>query len=188
MMWGGYQILTRLSQRTDSPDTTLVWSAFAAFAATTLAAPWGWQWPDAQGWALMIVAALLGAIANYALIRALDYAEASAVQPYSYTLLVWVTILGAVVFGDIPDHWTIAGALLIVASGLYSWHHDRRMNEKKPSSRPKPSEARRSGGTSSCMRAERRGPSTPLRSGRDDGVRCQSSSDPGTSAGPARTT
>src|SRR5580704_13961012 len=149
VMWGVYQILTRLSQRTDSPDTTLVWPAFAAFAATTLAAPWGWQWPDVQGWALMIVAALLGAIANYALIRALDYAEASAVQPYSYTLLVWVTILGAVVFGDIPDHWTIAGALLIVASGLYSWHHDRLMNEKKPSSRPKPSEARRSGGTSS---------------------------------------
>src|SRR5216683_1175297 len=128
VMWGGYQILTRLSQRTDSPDTTLVWSAFAAFAATTLAAPWGWQWPDAQGWALMIVAALLGAIANYALIRALDYAEASAVQPYSYTLLVWVTILGAVVFGDIPDHWTLAGALIIVASGLYTWHHDRRMS------------------------------------------------------------
>ena len=104
--------------------------AFAAFAATTLVAPWGWQWPNAQGWALMIVAALLGAIANYALIRALDYAEASAVQPYSYTLLVWVTILGAVVFGDIPDGWTIAGAAIIVASGLYSWHHDRRMNEK----------------------------------------------------------
>jgi len=128
VMWGGYQILTRLSQRTDSPHTTLVWSAFAAFAATTLAAPWGWHWPDAQGWALMIVAALLGAIANYALIRALDYAEASAVQPYSYTLLVWVTILGAVVFGDIPDHWTLMGAAIIVASGLYTWHHDRRMS------------------------------------------------------------
>ena len=51
-------------------------------------------------------------------------------QPYSYTLLVWVTILGALVFGDIPDHWTLAGAAIIVASGLYTWHHDRRMNQK----------------------------------------------------------
>jgi drug/metabolite transporter (DMT)-like permease len=126
VMWGTYQILTRLCARTDRPDTTLVWSASAAFAATTLTGPWGWQWPDASAWALLIASAILGAIANYALIRALDYAEASAVQPYSYTLLVWVTILGAVMFGDIPDHWTLAGAVLIVASGLYTWHHDRR--------------------------------------------------------------
>ena len=126
VMWGGYQILTRLSQRTDSPDTTLVWSGFTAFVATTPVAPWGWQWPDPQGWALLIVAALLGALANYALIRALDYAEASAVQPYSYTMLVWVTILGAVVFGDFPGTWTIFGAAVIVGSSLYAWHRDRR--------------------------------------------------------------
>ena len=61
-----------------------------------------------------------------ALIKALDYAEASAVQPFSYTLLVFVAILGAVVFGDIPDGWTMAGAAVIVASGLYTWHHERR--------------------------------------------------------------
>jgi len=48
------------------------------------------------------------------------------VQPYSYTLLVFVTILGVIVFGDIPDHWTLAGAAVIVTSGLYTWHHERR--------------------------------------------------------------
>jgi drug/metabolite transporter (DMT)-like permease len=37
-----------------------------------------------------------------------------------------VSILGAIVFGDIPDHWTMAGAAVIVASGLYTWHRDRR--------------------------------------------------------------
>ena len=47
-------------------------------------------------------------------------------QPYSYTLLVWATLLGALVFGDIPDRWTILGAAIVVASGLYTWHHDRR--------------------------------------------------------------
>ena len=128
LLWGIYQLQTRLCARTDSADTTLVWSAFVAFIATSFVGPWYWQWPDAWTWFLLLVTALLGAIAHYTLIRALDYAEASAVQPYSYTLLVWVTILGAVVFGDIPDHWTIAGAAIIVASGLYSWHHDRRMS------------------------------------------------------------
>jgi drug/metabolite transporter (DMT)-like permease len=126
-MWGLYQILTRLCARSDSSDTTLVWSAFVAFAASTLVGPWGWQWPTPSVWALMIVAAILGALAQYALILALDYAEASAVQPYAYTLLVWVTLLGLLVFGDFPDAWTIAGAVVIVASSLYAWWRDRRL-------------------------------------------------------------
>ena len=126
LLWAAYQILVRLCSRTDSPDTTLVWSAFVAFGATTLIGPWQWRWPDATAWGLLIAIALLGALAHYTLIKALDYAEAGAVQPYSYTLLVWAAALGALVFGDIPDHWTLAGAAIIVASGLYTWHHDRR--------------------------------------------------------------
>ena len=126
LLWGGYQILTRLVARTDTPDTTLLWSAFTAFVATSFVGPFEWQWPDATSWALLIAMALLGALAHYTLIRALDYAEAGAIQPYSYTLLVWVSVLGAIVFGDIPDHWTLAGAAVIVASGLYTWNRDRR--------------------------------------------------------------
>ncbi|MDI1284351.1 MAG: DMT family transporter [Reyranella sp.] len=126
VLWAGYQVLVRLCSRTDSPDTTLVWSAFVAFGATTLVGPWQWRWPDSTAWALLIAIALLGALAHYALIKALDHADAGAVQPYSYTLLVWAAVLGALVFGDIPDHWTLAGAAIIVASGLYTWHHDRR--------------------------------------------------------------
>src|SRR3954464_6125115 len=89
LLWAAYQVLVRLCSRTDSPDTTLVWSAFVAFAATTLVGPWQWRWPDATAWGLLIAIALLGALAHYALIKALDHAEAGAVQPYSYTLLVW---------------------------------------------------------------------------------------------------
>jgi drug/metabolite transporter (DMT)-like permease len=47
------------------------------------------------------------------------------VQPYSYTTLVWATILGALVFGQFPDAWTITGAAVIVASSLYAWYLDR---------------------------------------------------------------
>jgi drug/metabolite transporter (DMT)-like permease len=38
-----------------------------------------------------------------------------------------VTLLGFVLFGDVPDGWTILGAAIVVLSGLYSWHHDRRI-------------------------------------------------------------
>jgi drug/metabolite transporter (DMT)-like permease len=126
VMWASYQILTRLASLSDSPGTSLLWSAVVALIATSFVGPLYWQWPTVAAWALMIVISLMGAVAHYALIRALDYAKAGAVQPYAYMLLVWVTILGFVLFGDVPDLWTILGAAIVVASGLYTWRHDRR--------------------------------------------------------------
>ena len=109
------------------PDTSLIWAALVPLIATTFVGPIGWQWPTTAVWILMALISLIGAVGNYAMIKALDYAEAGAVQPYNYTLLVWATLLGVVMFGDVPDGWTIVGAAIVVASGLYTWHHDRRI-------------------------------------------------------------
>ena len=125
-LWAGYQVLTRLAARYDAPDTSLLWSAFVALVATSFVGPLGWVWPTPIAWTLMVIVAGMGAVAHYALIKALDYAEAGSVQPYAYTLLVWVALLGFLVFGDVPDGWTILGAAIVVASGLYTWRHDRR--------------------------------------------------------------
>ncbi|HYD06210.1 MAG TPA: DMT family transporter [Reyranella sp.] len=125
VLWAGYQLLTRLNARWDPPNTSLLWSAIVAFIATSFVGPFDWTWPTPTAWAMMIAVAFIGAIAHYALIKALDYAEAGAVQPYSYTLLVWAAVMGWLAFGDVPDEWTITGAAIVVASGLYTWHHDR---------------------------------------------------------------
>jgi drug/metabolite transporter (DMT)-like permease len=126
VLWAGYQLLTRLNARFDAPDTSLLWSAIVGFVATSFVGPVEWVWPTHLAWALMIAIAFIGAVAHYALIKALDFAEAGSVQPYSYTLLVWAAVMGWLVFGDVPDHWTIIGAVIVVLSGLYTWHHDRR--------------------------------------------------------------
>jgi drug/metabolite transporter (DMT)-like permease len=126
-LWASYQILTRLAARQDSADTSLIWAALVPLIATTFVGPIGWQWPTPMVWILMVLISVIGAVGNYAMIKALDHAEAGAVQPYTYTLLVWAALLGAVMFGDMPDGWTILGAAVVVASGLYTWHHDRRV-------------------------------------------------------------
>ncbi len=125
-LWGLYQILVRLVSRGDRPETTLLWSAFSGLIVVSCIAPFHWQAPDSLAWLLLIGVGILGSLSHYALIKALDFAEAGAMQPFSYMLLVWATVMGAIVFGDIPAAWTILGACLIVASGLYAWRHDVR--------------------------------------------------------------
>lgn len=124
LLWAVYQLLTRLCAATDKPETTLLWTAAIGFAATSLVGPWQWHAPTLTGWLLILGVAVLGSLSHYALIRALDFAQAGAVQPYSYSLLVWAAVLGALVFGDIPDGWTLAGGGIVVLGGLYNWYQD----------------------------------------------------------------
>jgi drug/metabolite transporter (DMT)-like permease len=124
-MWGLYQILTRLCGRTDSGATTVLYSAWVMLVITAVFAVPGWIAPSGFEWGLLIVIALLGCFGHLALIFALAVAEAAAIQPYSYTLLLWVSVLGVVVFGDVPDAWTIAGGAVVVLSGLFAWYRER---------------------------------------------------------------
>ena len=125
LLWALYQVLTRLTARDDPAETTLLWTALSGLAGTALLVPWYWAPPSPTAWLLLAGVGLLGSLSHFALIKALDFAEAGAVQPYAYTLLVWATMLGFLVFGDLPDAWTIGGAGVVVLSGLWSWHRNR---------------------------------------------------------------
>lgn len=129
-LWGLYQIMVRMCARDDAPETTLLWSAFVGLAAVSILAPFYWRAPDLLAGTLMLGIGVLGALSHFALIKALDFAEASAVQPYGYTLLVWAAVLGALVFGDIPALWTVIGGIVVVLSGLYTWDRDRRESRR----------------------------------------------------------
>jgi drug/metabolite transporter (DMT)-like permease len=54
------------------------------------------------------------------MIKAYEQAEAGTIQPFAYLQLVWVSIMGFALFGERPDVWTITGAGLILAAGLYT--------------------------------------------------------------------
>jgi drug/metabolite transporter (DMT)-like permease len=87
--------------------------------------PFHWTEPTGIDWFLLAVAGIGGTLAHVCIIVALHMAPASTLQPFNYTMLVWATVLGFLVFGDLPDAWTVVGALVIVFSGLYAWHRER---------------------------------------------------------------
>ncbi len=123
-----YVITTRLLARTDSSETTLFYSNLVGALAMLPIVPFVWTMP--QSWflvLLMVVIGAFGSFGHYLLIRGHRLAPASALAPFIYTQLVWTTTLGFLVFGDIPHRWTIAGGLIVVASGLYLLNRERKV-------------------------------------------------------------
>ncbi len=131
-MWAIYQIMVRLCARHDSTETTSLWTAVVGLGATSVVGPMMWQWPTGSQWGLLCAIALLGAIGHTGLIKSFSLAQPSSLQPYNYSLFVWAIVVGYLMFGDIPDRWTLAGAMIIIASGIYAWHRERvRAAEKR---------------------------------------------------------
>lgn len=120
-----FQISTRHLSSTEQPMTLLAHSAILGAIATTLWLPFDWKTPDGEGWLLLVALGGLGALAHFCLICSLRQAPASAVVPFTYTNLIWSVSYGFLIFGDVPDVPTVAGATIIVASGLYIYHRER---------------------------------------------------------------
>lgn len=119
-----YSLTTRSLSRTDGATTTLFYSASIGAVLISLAAPTFWQSPDFMGWVMLATVGLVGGASHFLLIRAYDHAPASVLAPFSYVQLIWMAVLGYVFFGDLPDSWTITGALVVAGSGLYVFYRE----------------------------------------------------------------
>ena len=97
----------------DGPAREMAWSGTAHALVAELGVG------AATHSALMLALGVFGAIGQSALTKAMQAAAALIVAPFQYTQLIWVTIAGFALFGTLPDLWTLAGAAVIIASGLY---------------------------------------------------------------------
>ena len=85
----------------------------------------GWV-PITPALALLMLVAALCVVAGYLFsIMTMRVGEVSFVSSFRYTALIWGIVLGVVVFGDIPDGWTLVGSVIVVATGLYSFQRER---------------------------------------------------------------
>ncbi|MBH67830.1 MAG: EamA family transporter [Rhodospirillaceae bacterium] len=120
-----YLVLTRLASKFDSIGTSTFYTGLVGLVVLTIFVPFEWQTPSGSDWGWLIFASILGLCGHVSVIKALSLAEASALQPFFYVVLVWATFLGYIVFDDIPDIITCLGAFVIVSSGLYAWYRER---------------------------------------------------------------
>ena len=70
------------------------------------------------------------------MIHAFYVAEASLIIPFKYLSLIWATLLGFLMWGDIPDRWILLGAALVIGSGLYIMHRESRLARRQARATP----------------------------------------------------
>ena len=123
--WALALIITRKIAATDSPQTTILWSAMIGAVVLTLLLPFNAAWPTFWQFSLCLILGVLSSAGQWLVVLAHRLAPASLLAPFSYTQLPWVTFGGYLVFNNLPDQWTLVGASVIVASGLYTAHRER---------------------------------------------------------------
>ena len=115
-----YQMQTRQLPLSEDPLVTLFYTATTGTVALSLSLPWFWpeRLPDTADAMLIALLGLLGAAGHLLMIFAFRQAPASVLAPFNYGHLLWATLLGWLVFAQLPDAWSFLGMALIAGSGL----------------------------------------------------------------------
>ncbi|WP_231848925.1 DMT family transporter [Paramagnetospirillum magneticum] len=118
-------VLMRVMGRTEAAVTTVFWFSVLTMILCGAALPLVWRTPDTQAWGLFAATGILGGIAQLLISQAVRLAPASLVAPFDYFHIVVSASLGWLLFSEIPTLNTLAGALVVMASGLYVLRSDK---------------------------------------------------------------
>lgn len=120
------QVLSRALASTDRTQTTIIYTALVSVAILAIPMPFVWQTPEhGTTYLLMIGMAALAAGGEIMVIKALQIAQAAVLAPMHYSLMIWATIYGWIIFGQLPDFWTWVGTSVILITGLYLINRER---------------------------------------------------------------
>ena len=132
--WSLGLILTRKMAATDRAETTMFFSALTGLIVLSAIIPFHFVVPSGTQLWMALAQSVLSSTGQWLVMQSLRYTAASTLAMFSYAQLLWSTIAGFLVFAVLPDQWTILGAAIIIASGVYTAHRERvRAREKKES-------------------------------------------------------
>ncbi|HVZ14700.1 MAG TPA: DMT family transporter [Bauldia sp.] len=122
----GYAIWNRLMISTESPGSMLIYGSLLSTIALAPGVPFVWVSPS-SGWVIfaLLLMGVAGGISHWLLILANRRAPATLLAPFSYVQLLSMIASGYLIFGDVPGPYTLLGAAIIVASGLYVLYRER---------------------------------------------------------------
>ena len=125
------QIHVRWLTRTEPAIAVVFWFHVAAALAALLSLPFGWAWPSAEGWALLVAAGLFGGAAQILVTESYTRAGAAILAPFDYSAMLYGLLIGWLVFDEVPGAMVLTGAGIVVAAGLAILWRERRLGIRR---------------------------------------------------------
>ena len=114
-----YQITTRMLTATENTHSIVFYTGLTGAVWSSIAVVFFWRTPQLTHWGVFFGTGILGAAAHLCLVNSFRLAQASLLAPFNYTKLLWASILGFVLFDDVPTINTLLGSIVIMVAGLY---------------------------------------------------------------------
>lgn len=119
-------LFTKALTRYERTEVIVLWQAITVTLFSLPLALLHWQWPAAVQWAAFLLCGVLGSAGHYCLTRSYAVADISATQSVKFLDLVWASLMGWLVFADVPSRSTIIGGFVIFAATLWIAHREAR--------------------------------------------------------------
>ncbi len=123
-------ITLRILSQHDSADTIMTWSALGIGLVMAVPGIYFWQWPSAAEWGLLGALAVASYFGQKGNIYAFKHGEASLLASLDYVRLLWATLLGYVVFGDLPGAPTWIGAAIVIAAAVFMIYREASLRRR----------------------------------------------------------
>ena len=119
LLWGIALLVIKVLARTESSLTITAYMMILLTPLSLVPAVIFWQWPTGEQYLWLLFTAALGTLGHLFLNQALKVAETNVVMPVDFVRLIWVSIIGFYIFGEVPDLFTWIGGAIIFSSALY---------------------------------------------------------------------
>lgn len=122
----GAMVAIRQIADTEKGPTIVFYFTLGGAVLGAVGSSFHWVTPDPTTLAALVVAGLIGGVGQLFLTEALRNAPIGVIAPFDYTQLVWATIFGLVIWGELPHPLTLVGAVIVAGSGAYILHRELR--------------------------------------------------------------
>ncbi len=125
-------LIAKSLTRDERPEVIVVWLALTVAIYSFPLALWHWQWPSAMQWLVILACGVIGSAGHYCLTRSIAATDISATQSAKFLDLVWASLMGWLLFADLPSQTTLIGGVVIAASTVWIARREARRRIAAP--------------------------------------------------------